>query len=190
MNHLRVIFFVSLLFVIGCSHVTIKSELAPDAGLTKEQPLYLEAPTNVAINHQKYLHVLRLSLKEQGINLLENRNDATYIMKVIFKEFMAGVNLNVPTAQTSVTSGSIGRTPVYGMTTTYGSETVERSIPTHNSLIQVTDMKTGRLVWQVLIAKSYDIYEDSKLRSVLFSALSLYGKEGDASKLICDEMRW
>lgn len=190
MTCVRLLLITTLLMLVGCAHVTIKSELAPDVILSKQQPLYLESPANLAISHQKYVHILKESLKTQGFNMVEDSVDALYVMAVNFNDFMGKLNHRVPTVETSVTSGRVGNASVHGMTTTYGSESVEKQIPTHNSIIYVTDKKTGRLVWQVLIAKSYDIYDEAKLKTVLSSALSLYGKEGDASKMISDEARW
>lgn len=182
--------YFSILFLSACAAVNVQSQLAPNIELTKNDALYLETPANAPIGHQKYIGALDDALNEQGFNLVKSRSKAKYIMRVDFKDFSAPLVQTVPDTQTTIYQGNVGSVPVSGSSTTIGNKQIHRQIPTHNSRILVTDRKTGQQVWEVSMAKSYDVYNHTELKKMIEKILSLYGTDGKTTQIVGDEVRW
>lgn len=175
--------------ISACAAVNIQSQLAPNIELTKNDALYLQSSTNMPIGHQKYIEALRDVLKEQGFNLT-NKSQARYVMSVEFNDFSAPFVQTVPDTQTTIYQGNVGTFPVSGSSTTIGKKEILRQIPTHNSRILVTDRKTGQQVWEVSMAKSYDVYSHTELKKMIAKMLSLYGTDAKTTQIVGDEVRW
>lgn len=183
-----VLLFISI-FLTSCAAVSMQSHMAPNISLTKNDALYLETPVKALIGHQKYIGALHDVLDEQGFKLVKSRSNAKYVMRVDFNDFSAPLVQTVPDTQTTIYHGNIGSVPVSGSSTTVGSKTIHRQIPTHNSRISVTD-KTGSPVWEVSMAKSFDVYNHAELKSMIEKMISLYGSDGKATQIVGDQVRW
>ena len=184
--------FVLILITISfaaCAAVNVQSQLAPNIDLTKNDTLYLEKSTNAPIGHQKYIGALQNVLDEQGFNLVKNRSSAKYVMKLDFNDFSAPLVQTVPDVQTTSYHGNVGSVPVSGSSTTIANKEIQRQIPTHNSRILVIDRISGQEVWEVSMAKSYDVYNHSSLKQMIEKMLSLYGKDGKAIQIVADQLR-
>lgn len=176
--------------LIACAAVNMQSQLAPNIELAKNDALYLETPAKAPIGHQKYIGALHDVLDEQGFNLVKSRSNAKYVMQVDFNDFSAPLVQTVPDTQTTIYHGNVGAVPVGGSSTTIGNKQIHSQIPTHNSRILVTDRKSGQQVWEVSMAKSYDVYNHGELKQMIEKMLSLYGKDGKATQIVGDEVRW
>lgn len=176
------------IFLTACAAVSMQSQMAPNILLAKNDALYLETPSKAPIAHQKYIEALRGVLQEREFNLV-NKAQAKYIMAVSFNDFSAHAAQTVPKTQTTTYQGSIGPVPMSGSSTTAGRETIYRQIPTHNSRISVTD-RAGSPVWEVSMAKSFDVYNHSELKQMIEKMISLYGTDGRATQIVGDQVRW
>lgn len=182
--------FLITISLAACAAVSMQSQLAPNIELTKKDALYLEAPANAPIGHQKYVGALHDVLNEQGFNLVKSRSKAKYVMQVDFNDFSAPLVQTVPDTQTTIYQGNVGSVPVSGSSTTIGNKQIQRQIPTHNSRILVTDRRSGQQVWEVSMAKSYDVYNHTELKQMIAKMLSLYGTDGKATQIVGDQVRW
>lgn len=180
----------TIITIQACAAVNIQSQLAPDAVLSKLDPIYLETGKNLPIAQQKYVHALNDVLNEEGFNTVPRKSQADYIMNVDWNDFQGDLYQSVPDTQTTIHSGSIGGTYIHGTSTKIGSETIHRKIPTHNSTIKVRNRKTGQNLWEVSMAKSYDVYNHDELKDILTKMLSLYGKDDKAVQIVSDDVRW
>lgn len=179
----------SLLLLGGCAVATVQSHLAPNTNISLSDPLYLEIASGGSIAYQKYTATLKDAVSAAGINVVDDKSAARYVMQVDIREFSAPIAMSVPDAQTTVISGSVGTVPVSGSATTYSTKTVHTTIPTHNSQLIVTDADNGRIVWTGLLAKSYDVSSHPELRKMLDKLLELYAKEGKDNVMVGDELR-
>ena len=182
--------YFSILFLSACAAVNMQSQLAPNIELTKNDALYLETSANAPIGHQKYIGALDDVLNEQGFNLVKSRSNAKYVMQVDFNDFSAPLVQTVPDTQTTIYQGNVGSIPVSGSATTIGNKQIHRQIPTHSSRILVTDQETGQQVWEVSMAKSYDVYNHTELKKMIENMLSLYGSDGKTTQIVGDQVRW
>ncbi|MCF8495531.1 MAG: hypothetical protein K9G62_02555 [Alphaproteobacteria bacterium] len=182
--------YFSIFCLSACAAVSVQSQLAPNIELTKNDALYLETPANAPIGHQKYMEALQDALSEQGFNLVKSRTSAKYVMSVDFNDFSAPLVQTVPDTQTTVYHGNVGSVPVSGSSTTIGNKQIHRQIPTHNSRILVRDRKSGNPVWEVSMAKSFDVYNHAELKIMIEKMISLYGKNGKATQIVGDQVRW
>ena len=186
---LLVLFFISI-NITACAAVSMQSQMAPSISLSKNDALYLNTLNNAPIPHQKYIATLRDVLQEQGFNIINKRAQAQYVMAVSFRDFSASLVQTVPDTQTTIHHGNIGSIPIRGSSTTTSSKKVRRQIPTHNSRISVTDRQSGNSVWEVSMAKSFDVYSHSELKQMIEKMISLYGKDGKATQIVGDQVRW
>lgn len=180
----------SVLFLTGCAVATVQSQLAPNASISRSDPLFLDIAPNGSIAYQKYATTLKEAVTAAGINVVSDKSNARYLMHVDIKEFAAPIAMAVPDIQTTVVSGNVGTVPVSGSASTYSTKTVNKTIPTHNSQIIVTDARDGRIVWTGLLAKSYEVSSHPELRKMLDKLVSLYGREEKTSVTVGDEIRW
>ena len=186
--HLCALYF-SILFLSACAAVSVQSQLAPNIELTKGDALYLQSSASMPIAHQKYIETLRDVLRQQDFNLT-NKNQALYIMSVEFNDFSAPLVQTVPDTQTTVYHGNVGSVQVSGSSTTIGNKQIQRQIPTHNSRILVKDQKSGKPIWEASMAKSFDVYNHTELKSMIEKMISLYGSDGKTTQIVGDQVRW
>lgn len=177
---------VCLIFLQGCAAAYVTADVAPDVQISKEQAVYLKEAKNQSIQQQKYYAALRDVLRDDGFQIAGSKNTAALILSVTFNDFAAPVVEAVPTVSTTYYSGSAGNVFGSGQGTTIGTDYVETSVQTHNSTLTVTDAKTGRQLWQSVIATPADIYNSDKLKTLLSSALSFYGTRGKAEHIVSE----
>lgn len=182
--------FLILFPLAACASVSMQSQMAPNVFLSKDETLFLEVSVNAPIGHQKYMGALQDVLNEQSFNLVKSRAKAKYIMAVDFNDFSAPLVQTVPDTQTTIYQGNVGSVPVNGSSTTIGNKQIHRQIPTHNSRILVIDRISGQEVWEVSMAKSYDVYNHTGLKQMIEKMISMYGTDGKTTQIVGDEVRW
>lgn len=181
---------VVVLQLSACAAVSMQSQMVPNVSLTKDNALYLDASVSAPIAHQKYIETLRDVLNEQDFNLVNKKSQAKYIMAVDFNDFSAPLVQTVPDISTTIYQGNVGSASVSGSSTTIGNKQMQRQIPTHNSRILVTDRKSGQQVWEVSMAKSFDVYNHAQLKQMIEKMILLYGQDGKATQIVGDQVRW